>query len=117
MLSLPLSIRVYVCMQPTDMRRSFDGLSAMTEHLLRQNPFSGHLFVFVNRRGDRLKILWWDRGGYVIYYRRLEEGTFQLPLSDGDAVEIDASELAMILDGVDLAADRLHRYTHLTAAL
>ena len=111
MFSLPQSVRVYVCTQSTDMRRSFDGLAAMAEHVLRQDPFSGHLFVFVNRRGDRLKVLWWDRGGYVIYYRRLEEGTFQLPATDDDSVEIDATQLAMILDGVDLAAERLPRYT------
>ena len=111
MLSLPPSVRVFVCTVPTDMRRSFDGLAALAEQVLRQNPFSGHLFVFFNRPGDRVKILWWDRGGYAIYYRRLEEGTFQLPDADDDAVEIDATALAMILDGVDLAAERLPRYS------
>jgi transposase len=111
MLSFPPSVRIYVYTQPTDMRRSFDGLAVIAEQVLRQNPLSGHLFVFVNRRGDRLKILWWSRGGYAIYYRRLEEGTFQLPATDAETAEIDATELAMILDGVDLAADRLHRYT------
>lgn len=110
MLSVPQSVRVFLYTQPTDMRRSFDGLSATAEAVFRQSPLSGHLFVFVNRRGDRLKILWWDRGGYAIYYRRLEEGAFQLPADARDAVEIDTTTLAMILDGVDLAAEILPRY-------
>lgn len=111
MLSFPSSVRIYVSTDPTDMRRSFDGLAALAQSVFDQNPLSGHLFVFTNRRGDKLKILWWTRGGYAIYYRRLEEGTFQLPATDADSVEIDATDLAMILDGVDLRADRLHRYT------
>jgi transposase len=110
MLSFPQAVKVYVCTRPTDMRRSFDGLAALATHVVRADPLSGHLFVFVNRRGDHLKILWWARGGYAIYYRRLETGTFQLPASDAEVVEIDSTALAMILDGVDLAAERLPRY-------
>jgi transposase len=110
MLNFPTSVRIYVCTQPTDMRRSFDGLAALARSAFDKDPLSGHLFVFANRRGDKLKILWWTRGGYAIYYRRLEEGVFQMPPTDAETVEIDATELAMILDGVDLAADRLHRY-------
>ena len=102
MLSLPPSIRVFLCTQPTDMRRSFDGLAAITEEVLRKNPFSGHLFVFRNRREDRVKVLWWDRGGYAIYYKRLEEGTFRIPDSDGGPLEIDAADLSLILDGLEL---------------
>ena len=111
MLSFPTSVRIYVSTEPTDMRRSFDGLAALAHSVFQQNPLSGHLFVFANRRGDKLKILWWTRGGYAIYYRRLEEGVFQMPLTDAGTAEIDATQLAMILDGVDLRADRLHRYT------
>ena len=110
MLSLPSTVRVFLYTQPADMRRSFDGLAALAEAVFAENPLSGHLFAFTNRRGNRLKILWWDRGGYVIYYRRLEEGTFQLPAGESDAVEIDRTALAMILEGVDLAAERLPRY-------
>ena len=110
MLSFPTKVRIYVSTDPTDMRRSFDGLAALARQVFSQDPLSGHLFVFVNKRGDKLKILWWSRGGYAIYYRRLEEGTFQLPLTNDNTVEIDATELAMILEGVDLRADRLQRY-------
>jgi transposase len=111
MLSFPTHVRIYVSTDPTDMRRSFDGLAALAQSVFKQNPLSGHLFVFMNRRGDKMKILWWSRGGYAIYYRRLEEGVFQLPPVDAETVEIDATQLAMILDGVDLRADRLHRYS------
>ena len=110
MLSFPGAVKIYVYTKPTDMRRSFDGLAGVVSHAIGRDPLSGHLFVFVNRRGDLLKILWWARGGYAIYYRRLEVGSFQLPSGDAETVEIDATELAMILDGVDLAAERLPRY-------
>jgi IS66 Orf2 like protein. len=80
MLSFPAAIRVYLCTVPCDMRRSFDGLSMMAEHILHCDPFSGHLLVFSNKRSDRLKILYWDRDGWAIWYKRLEAGTFQFPL-------------------------------------
>ena len=79
MLTFPAAIRVYLCTVPCDMRRSFDGLSMMAEHIVRCNPFAGHLLVFCNRRTDRLKILYWDRDGWAIWYKRLEAGTFQFP--------------------------------------
>jgi len=82
MLSFPVAIKVYLCTVPCDMRRSFDGLSMMAEHVIRCNPFSGHLLVFCNRRTDRLKILYWDCDGWAIWYKRLEAGTFQFPFSD-----------------------------------
>jgi len=103
MLSLPPSIRVFVCTLPTDMRRSFDSLAAMVEGILKQDPFSGHLFVFRNRNRDKVKVLWWDRGGYAIHYKRLEDGVFRLPESDDGSVELDAADLALVLDGVELA--------------
>jgi transposase len=87
-LSLPPSIRVFVCTLPTDMRRSFDSLAAMAEGMLRQDPFSGHLFMFRNRNRDKIKVLWRDRGGYAIYYKRLEDGVFRLPESDDGSVEL-----------------------------
>jgi transposase len=103
MLSLPPSIRVFVCTRPTDMRRSFDSLAAMASDILKQDPFSGHLFVFRNRNRDKIKVLYWDRGGYAIHYKRLEEGAFHLPEAEGDSVELDAADLAVVLDGAELA--------------
>ncbi len=106
MLSLPGAVRVFVCLQPTDMRRSFDGLMAMTERIIQREPLSGHLFVFRNKRGDRLKILYWDRDGFAIWYKRLEQGTFCLPATVGDSIEVTPDELRLLLDGIDPASVR-----------
>ena len=103
MLMLPPSVRVFVALHPADMRRSFDSLAAMVLGVVRQNPLSGHLFVFRNRDGDRMKILYWDRSGYCLWYKRLEEGVFRLPEGGADSVEIEAGDLAMILEGIDPA--------------
>jgi transposase len=103
MLSFPAAIKVYLCTVPCDMRRSFDGLSMMAEHVIRCNPFSGHLLVFCNRRTDRLKILYWDRDGWAIWYKRLEAGTFQFPFSGTGRKEIAAWELGLLLEGIDLS--------------
>lgn len=111
MLTLPPSVRVFLCLGPTDMRRSFDGLAAMVREIIRQDPLSGHLFVFVNRRRDRAKILLWDRTGYVLLYKRLEEGTLMLPASSDSSVEITSAELSLILEGIDLSqAQRRKRF-------
>lgn len=94
------------------MRRSFDGLAAMTQTIIGQDPLSGHLFVFRNRRGDRLKALWWDRDGFAIFAKRLEAGTFRFPESTDGTVVITPTELTMILGGVELASTRRRkRYT------
>ena len=82
MLSLPPSVRVFVCTQPVDMRLAFDRLAMLAEQVLQENPYSGHLFVYVNRRVDRVKILYWDRSGLAFWYKRLEKGTFRFPLPD-----------------------------------
>lgn len=106
MLTLPPSVRVFLCLAPADMRRSLDGLAAMTREVLRKDPLSGHLFVFFNRRRDRVKILLWDRSGLALYYKRIEKGTFQLSAfehPDSLQVEIESAELALILEGIDLA--------------
>ncbi len=76
MLNLSELVRIYCCTQPTDMRKSFDSLAALVRDWLGHDPLSGHLFVFRSRRGDRVKLLWWDRDGLTLYYRRLEKGTF-----------------------------------------
>ena len=103
MFTLPSSVSVYVCRDPTDMRKSFDSLAALTAQILHQNPLSGHLFVFFNRPRDRTKILFWDRTGYCLYYKRLEAGTFSVP--DGP-LSLSMSELVLILEGIELAGAR-----------
>ncbi|HET8973348.1 MAG TPA: IS66 family insertion sequence element accessory protein TnpB, partial [Pseudolabrys sp.] len=97
---------------PCDMRRSFDGLYALVSGTLQLNAFEGHLFVFSNRRRDRVKILYWDRDGFAIWAKRLEEGTYAMPFSEGESRrEITAQELGAILSGIDLSeAARRRRY-------
>ena len=106
--------RIWLCTGPTDMRRGFDRLAAQAEQVTGQDPLSGHLFVFRNRRGDKLKLLMWDRDGYVLIYKRLEEGQFKLPkLTDPTlrSIQLRPSELAMLLDGIDLSSiKRSKRY-------
>lgn len=109
MLTLPPSVRVFVCLQPTDMRRSFDGLCGLTESVIRQDPLSGHLFVFFNRRKDRVKILFWDRSGLCLFYKHLEKGTFrfdQLHRDGAATAEVEWADLTLILEGIDLAHAR-----------
>jgi len=111
MLTLGLSGRIWVCVQPVDGRKSFDGLSAVVTTQLGRDPLSGDLFVFKNRRGDRLKILAWQGDGFALYLRRLEQGTFAFPSADAAELSITATELAMILGGVDWqGAKRRKRY-------
>jgi transposase len=112
-LNLPLPVRIFLCTRHADLRKSFDGLAQLVREYLGADPLSGHLFVFRNKRGDRLKLLYWDRDGYAIWYKRLEIGSFRFPLlgGDGDGVEIHATDLAMILEGIDLASvKRQKRY-------
>lgn len=103
MLSLPPTVRIFLATQPADMRRGFDGLAATVRDVLRGDPLSGHLFVFRNRRGDRCKIIYWDRSGFVLWYKRLERGTFRFPAANATHVEVEAAELALLLEGIDLA--------------
>jgi len=109
MLSLPSTVRVYAAVGTVDMRRSFDGLAAATRTVLQQDPMSGALFLFFNRRLDLVKCLWWDRGGWCLFAKRLGKGTFKRPPAadaTASAVEIDGTALAMILDGIDLRSTR-----------
>ena len=118
MLSLSLPGRVFLCTLPTDMRKSFDSLVGLVEQQLGQDPLAGDLFVFRSKRGDRLKLLYWDSDGLAIWYKRLEEGTFVFPLPDEQRVPVVAhglvilpAELAMLLDGIDFKnAKRRPRY-------
>ncbi|MEQ8784651.1 MAG: IS66 family insertion sequence element accessory protein TnpB [Pirellulaceae bacterium] len=119
MIQVLAAVRVFVCTQPTDMRKGFDGLTGLAEHVLQQDPLSGHLFVFRNRARNRLKVLYWDQDGLAIWYKRLERGTFQLPsdLLPADAppvgAEISAGELSLLLGGIELASvKRRKRYRH-----
>jgi transposase len=111
MIHLPASVRVYLCLAPCDMRRSFDGLHALVENTLQLDAFAGHLFVFANRRRDRVKILYWDRDGFAIWGKRLEEGTYAMPFgaeAEGRR-EITAQELGALLSGIDLSQARRRR--------
>ena len=105
MLSFPAAIKVYLCTVACDMRRSFDGLSMMAEHIIRCNPFSGHLLVFCNKRSDRVKILYWDGTGLWVMTKRLEQGTFSWPRGvdvENGKLQLSPEALALLLDGVDL---------------
>ena len=115
MLTISRTTRVFLAIEPTDMRKGFDGLFALVENVIQEDPFSGHLFVFRNRRRDRLKLLWWDRDGLAIFYKRLERGGFQFPTDasvrkrnqkngDTQRCEIRSDELAMLLEGIDLSS-------------
>ncbi len=106
MLSLPPSVQIYVASEPADMRKSFNGLTILVDEALEQDPLSGHLFVFRNRRGDRVKILYWDRSGFCIWYKLLERGTFHLPADDAPYVEMSSAELSLLLEGIDLVGAR-----------
>ena len=116
MIALTSQIRVFLYRRPTDMRKSFHGLVALTESELKQDPLSGSLFVFLNRRGHVAQILFWDRNGFIVVKKRLEAGTFRLVSSPADGskhVEIDAVQLGLMLEGIDLAgATRRKRYHH-----
>ena len=112
MIALPPQIRVFLYRLPTDMRKSFHGLVALTESAMQQDPLSGSLFVFVNRRRDRLKILYWGQTGFCIWYQQLEKGTYQLPeepREEQEAMEVSRSQLSLILDGIDLSSVRQRR--------
>lgn len=106
MLTLPPSVRIYLAVGRVDMRRGHDGLVAVVRNQWKLDPYIGHLFVFVGRRADRCKILFWSNGGFVLYYKRLERGCFRVPqvATDANTITIDATELAMLLDGIDLVA-------------
>jgi len=111
MLTLSPAVRIFVAAEPVDLRRGFDGLAAATRGLIG-DPLSGHLFVFLNRRRNRVKVLMWDRTGYLLVYKRLERGTFEIPtkpLLGERHVEVDSGELHLMLEGLDLRGARRQR--------
>ena len=112
MLGLPPSVRIYFAAELVDMRKGIDGLRALVEGELKKDAYGGHLFVFVGKSKDKVKILFWDRNGFVLYLKRLERGRFQLPVVHAHTkhVAMEPSQLAMLLDGIDLNARRLPRW-------
>ena len=113
MLNVTANVQIYLCTAPTDMRKSFDGLSALVVSAMNQDVLSGHLFLFLNRRRDRIKLMWWDRDGLAIWMKRLQAGTFEIPKTDENlsCVELDTTQLAMLLTGVSMAtAQRRKRF-------
>jgi transposase len=104
--------KVWFYCVPTDMRKSFAGLSALVKNTLQENALSGDLFIFVNRRLTLMKILYFDRNGYCIWYKKLERGTFQLPISNGEKQQLDYTQLKLILEGIDLSSIRQRKRYH-----
>lgn len=109
MFSLTSGLRYYLYARPTDMRKSFDGLCGLVSSRLGKNPRSGEVFIFINRRGDRMKLLHWEHGGFVLYYKRLESGTFEWPSGQGSLRQISWQELVMIVDGIVLKTVKKRR--------
>jgi transposase len=106
MLMLPPSVRIFAAVAPVDMRRGFDGLSALVRETLGADVAGGDLFVFRNRQGDKLKVIFASRQGLCLFAKRLEKGVFHFPESDGVALEIDSGQLAVLLEGLEVAARR-----------
>jgi transposase len=111
-LSLTSALRIFLAVEPADMRKGFDGLSQLVRDRIAQDPLSGHLYVFRNKRRDRIKILYWDRDGYALWYKRLEKGTFRFPEAKDGRALVTPAEMAAILEGIDLGrARRLPRFS------
>ena len=101
MIQLPVGTKVWIAAGVTDLRRGFDGLSAQVENVLHEQPFSGHVFVFRGRRGDIVKLLWWDGDGLCLFAKRLERGRFIRPKADSGVVRLSRAQLSMLLEGID----------------
>lgn len=112
MLSLPPGIQVFMAVGAVDMRKSFNGLSAAVETVFERNVLDGHLFLFLNRKRDRIKIMWWDRDGLAIFAKRLERGNYEMPRHEEGAkgLQLDATQLGLLLSGVQLDAPKRRRY-------
>lgn len=112
MIAVPSDAKIFLHRKPTDMRKSFDGLTGIVRSEFEREPSDGSLFLFINRRQDRVKILRWDKDGYELWYKRLEAGSFErIERGTGQAIQLDATELAMLLGGVAVAtAKRRKRY-------
>jgi transposase len=115
MLSFPAMVKVYAYSRAIDLRKSFDGLSGCVEQLIGADPLSGHLFVFFNKRSTMVKVLMWDRTGYCIWCKRLEQGRFSTATLRADAATMELPELMLILEGIDLAGSRQRKRFRLPA--
>lgn len=102
MISLPPGLKIFIASKPMDMRKSFDGMAAIVTKSLKKDIYSGHVFAFCNKRGDRLKLIYWDRNGFCTWYKRLERGIFRLPQVDQMTFSVSPAELGLILEGIDL---------------
>ena len=110
MLSFSAAVRIYLAREPVDFRKAHDGLIAIVRDEFGDDPFDGSVFLFLNRRRDRVKVLHWDRDGFWLHYKRLEQGTFRLALHDeGDRVEVSRPQLAMLLEGIDLERRKIRK--------
>jgi len=118
MLSVPPSVKIFLYVQAADLRRGYDGLAAIVKDAMGEDPLSGSLFVFVNKRGNRIKLLYWDRDGYAIWMKRLESGTLEVPRADPEStrLKISASELSLVLEGIELSSVRRRKRFQLRSA-
>lgn len=118
MLSVPSAVKIFLYGQAADLRRGYDGLAALVQDAMGEDPLSGSLFIFVNKRCNRIKLLYWDRDGYAIWMKRLERGCFEMPQrnSDSPRVKVTASQLSLILEGIELSSVRRRRRYQLRSA-
>lgn len=118
MLSLSPTIQIFMAIEPVDLRKGFDGLSAAVQTVFDRNVLDGHLFLFLNRRRDRIKLLWWDRDGLALFYKRLERGTYEVPrhAPGNKQLRLDATQLSLLLSGVQLDSVK-HRRRYVLAKL
>ena len=118
MLSLTPNLQVFMAVQPVDLRKGFDGLSAAVQTVFDRNVLDGHLFLFLNRRRDRIKLLWWDRDGLAVFYKRLERGSYEIPRCQAGAkqLQLDATQLSLLLSGVQLSSVKHRRRYRLGAS-
>ncbi len=119
MLSVPSAVKIFLYGQAADLRRGYDGLAAIVQGAMGEDPLSGSLFVFVNKRGNRIKLLYWDRDGYAIWMKRLERGTLEMPQADDPeavSLKITATQLSLILEGIELSSVRRRKRFRLRSA-
>ena len=115
MIWIPTQCRIYLALEPVNMHSSFDSLSLRVEEVIQQSPLNGHLFIFFNKRRDKLKALIWDRNGFWIHYRRIEKGRFKIPRIQQDCIELSHDNLKLLLDGIDFS--KLKRFSELHYAI
>ena len=117
MIRLPEEVLIYLAVQPINMRKSFDGIAVWIQEVLKQNPLNGHLFVFRNKAADKIKIMYWNRNGFAIYYKRLERGRFKFPRLNQASVTLTQQELELLLDGIDISKLKRLPELHFQAVL